>query len=75
VTSCVEVTDDSLIALAQSCLGLKELQLAECAQITDVGVTAVMQGCPRLEKLCVEECTGLTKRMERKINKRYPNSL
>jgi hypothetical protein len=75
VTRCADVTNDSLIALAEHCLGLRHLMLAECSQITDAGVAAVMKSCSRLVKLCVEDCSELTKRMERKINKRYPNSL
>jgi F-box/leucine-rich repeat protein 2/20 len=55
-----DVRDRHIIALAQSCTGLKSLDLSRCMQVTDAGIVAIAQHCVGLQSLNVILCKRLS---------------
>ncbi|PKI55277.1 F-box/LRR-repeat protein 12 [Punica granatum] len=54
------VTDAGLEALACSCLGLRDVNLAYCSLITDRGVSALSQRCRELQAVKVSSCRRIS---------------
>jgi F-box/leucine-rich repeat protein 2/20 len=65
------ITDASLLAIAQHCHNLVSLAMCGCVRITDAGVKQVMQHCPRLEALGVEACPHVSFRLECEVRRKY----
>merc|ERR1719174_1304750 len=55
-----ELTDPSIIALANACKSLVTLDLQCCYQLTDPSILAIAENCKSLEKLDVGACSKLT---------------
>ena len=49
--------DDCIVAIAQSCVNLRNLLLRRC-NITDIAVIAIAQHCPELRKLQIDNTTN-----------------
>eukprot|EP00899_Mesostigma_viride_P008355 jgi/Mesvir1/17520/Mv08773-RA.1 len=56
VASCLDVTDEGLVAIAASCQGLEGLDVSGCSKVSDRGVIAIAEACPGLLKLAVAKC-------------------
>ena len=55
-----KVTDSSVRALAQHCLGLTRVYLGGCDNITDHSVTALAQHCLGLRVIDLNDCPNIT---------------
>jgi len=51
-----QITDQSLLAVAQHCLNLRDFHVTECDEVTDIGVCAVIEACQQLSLLRVVAC-------------------
>lgn len=60
VTSCAQLSDDALMAIADDCHTLRKLRLGYCPHITNLSIMAVAKGCPLLIELHVTGCKRLT---------------
>ena len=56
----VNVTDESIIALAESCPDLSLVRIDGCRRLTDKSVIALATYCPGLEVFSVVECLGIS---------------
>ena len=54
---CTRVTDTGVVALAEHCPELTEINLGRCHDITDVAVAALARQCPRLRKVYLDGCS------------------
>eukprot|EP00899_Mesostigma_viride_P003050 jgi/Mesvir1/12746/Mv20421-RA.1 len=59
VASCLDVSDEGLMAIAGACRGLEALDVSGC-YIGDQGVRAVADSCRGLQRLAVTHCRGVT---------------
>ncbi|VDN52842.1 unnamed protein product [Dracunculus medinensis] len=57
---CPQITDRALIALANSCRKLRDLELAGCALLTDHGFASLAKNCHELERMDLEDCSLIT---------------
>ncbi|KAK6047829.1 hypothetical protein COOONC_14666, partial [Cooperia oncophora] len=57
LTSCVNITDGSLLGLLHN---LRCLYLGNNRELTDDSVLAICTGCPRLQRLSLDNCAMLT---------------
>ena len=46
-----KITDKGLIALAQGCPNIQEINLRKCKLITEQGLIVLAQNCPNIEKI------------------------
>ena len=56
----MQVTDHSIIALAQSLPRLHNLDICGCDQVTNKSLEALTKHAPRLKHLNVSQCSGVT---------------
>ena len=56
VTGCIQLTDDCLSTVAQSCPYLTQFVARGCRQITDAGVVKLAECCPHLETCHFRGC-------------------
>ncbi|KAG0049284.1 hypothetical protein BGZ83_005894 [Gryganskiella cystojenkinii] len=68
--SCLELTDEGLIALAQVCPHLKELDLTACSLVTDRGIRAIGQGCQNFQTMIMDDKFG---RVTDQVLKAFPS--
>ena len=57
---CCNITDTSVIAVAEQCAGLKSIDLGGCCNITDTSVVALAEHCPGLTKIDLGYCSNIT---------------
>ena len=48
------MTDNGLLALAQTCSNLVTINLNNCWSVTDIGVSAIARNCPHLGTLILQ---------------------
>lgn len=60
MSKCAQLTDQTLIALAQHNPLLNTLEVAGCHQFTDLGFQALGKNCKYLERMDLEECNQIT---------------
>lgn len=60
VSSCIEITGVSIIAIATHCPELISLDVSHCNSLTDVSIVAVSTGCKLLKYLNIKDCISLT---------------
>jgi hypothetical protein len=62
VTQCFELSDISILKVAECCAVLRTLLLSDLfnVNVTDVSIIVLIQKCPLLENLCLEGCELLT---------------
>lgn len=51
-----QLTDKSLLAMAQHCTNILDLNVSECASFGDAGLCAVIESCQRLTALRADDC-------------------
>jgi hypothetical protein len=68
LNGCIEVKDDSIIALSRFCRNLHSLSLFSLA-ITDMSVQNVAENCPGLISLSISGCTQVTDTGARTISR------
>ena len=54
------ITDIGILAIANSCPLLSNIELSECKKITDIGISAIAHGCPLLSSINLEDCDEIT---------------
>lgn len=54
------LSDDCVLALAENCKQLKELNIKTCHMITDISMLALGDNCPSLEILRLDFCGNIT---------------
>lgn len=57
LSSCEEIADGALTALASHSPHLRALTLSKCRRVSDVGLLAVLRACPHLQRLVLANCT------------------
>lgn len=73
LTWCVRVTDDGVIAIAQSCTSLEFLSLFGIIGVTDKCLEALSQSCSNnITTLDVNGCTGIKKRSRDELLQLFP---
>ena len=55
-----DITDTSVVALAEHWPGLKMIRLWGCSNITDKSVVALAEQCPGLKEIWLDECSNIT---------------
>jgi F-box/leucine-rich repeat protein 9 len=61
LSTCRQLTDAALQALAHGCIGLTKLDLTGNYKLTDDGVRALIARCPRLRALHLNGCYNVSK--------------
>eukprot|EP01103_Thecamoeba_quadrilineata_P004811 TRINITY_DN1466_c1_g2_i1.p1 TRINITY_DN1466_c1_g2~~TRINITY_DN1466_c1_g2_i1.p1 ORF type:complete len:1680 (+),score=335.47 TRINITY_DN1466_c1_g2_i1:75-5042(+) len=56
LSRCLNVTDQDLTRLAESCRGLELINLSACEEITDEGLTRLSKSCPGLREINLSSC-------------------
>jgi Leucine Rich repeat len=60
LSDCTDITDITLLALANSCPNLNYVGLGHCHHITDAGITALVEKCPLLQTIDIQYCCNIT---------------
>jgi hypothetical protein len=67
----MNITDVSLLAIAQHCHNLVLLNVSECREVSDDGVLEIMENCTKLAGLGVLHCLGVPFELRCKIQQNY----
>jgi hypothetical protein len=59
LADCTNITDTSIIQIAEKCHNLKELDISECP-ITDLSLMKIAECCPNIESLATMDCLDIT---------------
>ena len=59
-SSCIDITNITLLALANSCPNLNDIDLGYCHRITDAGIIALVEKCPLLQTIHIPYCSDIT---------------
>src|SRR5262249_4325156 len=57
---CSQVSDESILFIAQNCPQLKKLWLSECTRVSDASLSLIAKTCPLLEVLDLANCEKIT---------------
>jgi hypothetical protein len=59
-SSSSQLTDITLLSIAEHCTGLQSISLSNCRQITDTGLKMVSENCTSLQNLNIVSCNQIT---------------
>ena len=62
LSGCEKVDDEALKAIADGCVGLRNLNVANCQAITERGITLIAQNCTGIGYLNVTNCKAISRR-------------
>jgi hypothetical protein len=62
VRQCRQLTDVSIMSIAQHCPGIEILDVGRCdwSRLTDASILAIADGCPELRSLDITNCSNIT---------------
>ena len=66
------ITDASMIAIAEQCPALRNLDLSFNHHLSNEGIIAIARGCPRLEQMRCDQCEWLTYEAFRTVSEIIP---
>lgn len=58
--SCRNITDLSIIKIAEGCPGIQTLDVTCCNRITDTGIINLTEKCSKMQKLTLISCDQIT---------------
>ncbi|KAG2765686.1 hypothetical protein PC129_g10167 [Phytophthora cactorum] len=59
---CINLTDESLVAISRACSKLNKVDLSGCSRVRDDGIIAIAANCPKLQKINLTMCRRVTDR-------------
>lgn len=60
LSSCRDVTDETIVAFTTNCLEMRALYLSGCSELTDAAVLSISKNCKKLNVLNVSGCNMIT---------------
>lgn len=69
LSSCEDISDDSVIYIASNCPNLQEINLSKCMNVTDKSTCLLLVKCTNLTKLILYNCNKITDATVEQITK------